>query len=179
MAVGRTCQPDPAGGDAQCWGGVQHSSDGLTWTAVPRQPALEIGFYYPTSGPGADMLGVASRPDAIVAIGYAVDGAPTVDAGGIFRPAVWVSRDGRTWERVPHSAIFDGARFSDVAATDKGFVIVGADYKAPALQGKPRGAIWTSGDGRAWRRVPDGRFSTSAATRTRARTLGRADRAES
>jgi hypothetical protein len=128
----------------------------LTWTAVPRQPGLEIGAYYPTSGPGADMIGVAARPDAIVAIGYSLDGAKTIAAGGTFRPAVWLSRDGRTWDRVPHSATFDGARFSDIAPTDHGFVIVGADYRDPSLQGKPRGAMWTSQDGRAWQRVPDG-----------------------
>jgi hypothetical protein len=156
VAVGRTCLPETSQHNLECWGAPQVSSDGLTWRTVPRQAALEIGAYYPTSGPGADMIGVAARPDAIVAIGYAVDGARTIDQGGIFRAAVWLSRDGRAWERVPYSPIFDGARFNDVAATEQGFVIVGADYRAPALQGKPRGAIWTSQDGRAWQRVPDG-----------------------
>ncbi len=155
VAVGRTCQPDPAGGDAPCWGGVHLSSDGLTWESVPRQPGLEIGAYYPTSGPGADMIGVAAGPDAIVAIGYAVDGAMTIEAGGVFRPAVWVSDDGRTWERVRDDGVFEGARFSDVVATESGYVIVGAVYDAQ-YRGQPRGAIWTSDDGRAWRRVPDG-----------------------
>lgn len=156
VAVGRACRGDPPGGVPECWGSPQVSSDGLTWEAVPRQAALEIGAYYPTSGPGADMIGVAARPDAIVAIGYAVDGASTLDAGGIFRPALWVSRDGRRWERVPHSGIFDRARFSDIAATGDGFVIVGAVYGALAPQGQPpRGAIWTSRDGRVWRLVPD------------------------
>lgn len=150
VAVGRTCQL------GECWGGPQLSSNGLSWEAVPRQPGLEIGAYYPTSGPGADMIGVAARPDAIVAIGYAVDGAMTIDAGGVFRPAVWVSPDGRTWERAPDGGTFQGARFSDVAATDEGFVIVGAVYDQGAPQGQPRGAIWTSQDGRAWRRIPDG-----------------------
>jgi hypothetical protein len=151
VAVGRTCQGET------CWGGPQLSVDGLTWELVPRQPALEIGAYYPTSGPGADMIGVAARADAIVAIGYAVDGAMTIDAGGVFRAAVWVSPDGRTWERAADGGIFQGARFSDVAATEQGFVIVGAVYDRLAPQGRPpRGAIWTSADGRAWQRVPDG-----------------------
>ncbi len=154
VTVGRTCQSVQRGVD--CWGGVRLSSDGLTWEVVPRQPGLEIGFYYPTSGPGADMIGVAAGSGAIVAIGYAVDGARTIDQGGVFRPAVWVSRDGRTWERAPTTGVFDRARFSDVVATDSGYVIVGAVYGTQAPRGQPRGAIWTSDDGRAWRRVPDG-----------------------
>jgi hypothetical protein len=155
VAVGRFCSQLP-NGDPDCWAAPQVSSNGISWEGVPRQPALEIGTYVATSGPFPGMFGVAARPGAIVAIGYAVDGAKTIDLGGVFRPAVWLSPDGRTWERVPHSTSFDGARFRDVAATDQGFVIVGADYRAPALQGKPRGAIWTSKDGRAWQRIPDG-----------------------
>ncbi len=154
VAVGRTCRQDP-GGDPQCWGGVQLSSDGLTWESVARQPGLEIGAYYPTSGPGADMIGVAAGSDAIVAIGYAIDGAMTLEQGGTFGPAVWVSTDGRTWHRTPDGGVFEGARFSDVVATADGYVIVGALYDAQ-YKGQPRGAIWTSDDGRAWRRVPDG-----------------------
>lgn len=156
IAVGRTCQPDQSGGELQCWGGVQLSSDGTTWESVPRQPGLEIGAYYPTSGPGADMIGVAARPDAIVAIGYALDGGMTIEAGGVFRPAVWVSADGRTWARAADDGVFEGARFSDIAATDDRFVIVGAVYGPDAPRGQPRGAIWTSVDGHEWQRAPDG-----------------------
>jgi len=155
VTVGRTCQPDPAGGEAQCWGGVQLSTNGLTWEIVPRQPGLEIGNYYPPSGPGADMIGVAAGRTGLVAMGYSMDGGTTIATGGSLRPAVWVSADGRTWERAPVGSVFEGARFSDIAATDKGFVIVGALYGPGPPQGKPHGAIWTSEDGRAWRRVPD------------------------
>jgi hypothetical protein len=156
VAVGRSCLPGAPGRDFQCNGGVQVSSDGLTWEAVPPQAALEVGSYFPTSGPGAEMIGVAARPDAIVAIGYAFEGGTPSAKNGVLRPAIWLSRDGRTWERVPHSTVFDGARFRAIAATEDGFIVVGADYRVPALQGKPRGAMWASTDGRAWRRVPDG-----------------------
>jgi hypothetical protein len=157
VAVGRACRPAVAGRDLECWGSPQLSTDGSTWQPVPRQPALEIGAYYPTSGPGADMYGVAARPDAIVAIGNAFDAAATTAQGGVFRPAIWVSPDGKTWERVPHSPSIEGARFNDVVATDDGFVIVGVVYAPGApSKGRPRGAIWTSHDGRAWQRVADG-----------------------
>ena len=156
VSVGRTCRPDPAGGEPLCWGGVQLSPDGFTWEIVPRQPGLEIGTYYPTSGPGADLIGVAAGPDTVITIGYALDGGAPIGLGGVLRPAVWVSSDARTWERTPDDAVFEGARFSDVVASDAGFVIVGAVYGPGAPQGAPRGAIWTSDDGRAWRRVPDG-----------------------
>ena len=157
VAVGHTCRPDPSGGDSQCWGSVQVSTDGLTWESVARQPGLEIGAYYPPSGPGADMIGVAAGADATVAIGYAVDGAMTTAQGGtVLKPAVWASGDGRTWERAADGGVFQGARFSDVVATTTGYVIVGAVYGPDAPQGQPRGAIWTSNDGRVWQRVTDG-----------------------
>jgi hypothetical protein len=92
-----------------------------------------------------------------VAIGYAMAGGPTIDAGGRLRPAVWTSPDGLQWERAADESVFQGARFSDVAATPDGFVIVGAVYEALfQAPGQPRGAIWTSADGREWQRVPDG-----------------------
>jgi hypothetical protein len=156
VAVGTICLPGAAGAERRCYGAPQLSTSGSSWEGVPPPPGLEVGAYAPTSGPFPGMFGVAARPGAIVSIGYAVDGGKPIGRGGVFRPAVWLSPEGRTWERVPHSAVFEGARFSDIAATDEGFVIVGAVYDALAPQGQlPRGAIWTSQDGRAWGRVPD------------------------
>jgi hypothetical protein len=151
VAVGNLCSQPPSG-ELDCWGAPQVSSDGSSWEGVPRQPGLETGTFIATSGPSTGMLGVAAKPgDAIVAIGYAVR------QGGGLGPAIWYSRDGRTWEREPNAAIFDGARFSDLVATGQGFVIVGVVYAPGAPKaGRPRGAIWTSPDGRAWQRVPDG-----------------------
>ena len=157
VAVGRPADGGCEGAPDQCWGGAWISSDGVTWQEAPRQASLEIGAYFPLSGPGSDMIGVAAGPDTIVAIGYAMAGAPTIDAGGELRPAVWTSTDGLQWERVADESIFERARFSDVAATDEGFVIVGAVYGVEQpLQGEPRGAIWTSVDAHEWQRVPDG-----------------------
>jgi hypothetical protein len=164
VAVGRPadrggCEGGPTDGfePDQCWGGAWISSDGVRWQEAPRQASLEIGTYFPTSGPGVDMIGVAAGSDSIVAIGYAMAGGPTIDAGGELRPAVWTSPDGLQWERVADETVFERARFSEVAATPDGFAIVGAVYDA-LLQapGQPRGAIWTSADGREWQRVPDG-----------------------
>lgn len=162
VAVGRPadggCQtPTDQSEPEQCWGGAWISSDGVIWQEAPRQASLEIGAYFPLSGPGVDMIGVGASPNTIVAIGYAMAGAPTIDAGGELRPAVWTSTDGLRWERVADESMFARARFSDIAATEEGFVIVGAVYGVEQpLQGEPRGAIWTSIDGRDWQRVPDG-----------------------
>jgi hypothetical protein len=68
--------------------------------------------------------------------------------------AVWVSPDGRVWERVPHDpAVFGAAdpaslssgRMQAVAAAGPGLVAVGtADGKS---------AVWVSSDGLVWERV--------------------------
>jgi anti-sigma factor RsiW len=162
VAVGRPadggCEtPTDQSEPEQCWGGAWISSDGVIWQEAPRQASLEIGAGFPLSGPGSDMIGVAADPDTIVAMGYAMAGAPTTDAGGRLGPAVWTSTDGLRWERVADESMFERARFSDVAATEEGFVIVGAVYGVEQpLEGEPRGAVWTSVDGREWQRVPDG-----------------------
>ncbi|MGI8703887.1 MAG: hypothetical protein ACR2JZ_05190 [Candidatus Limnocylindrales bacterium] len=163
VSVGRACDldPDNPGELLQCRGAVALSSDGVRWRDAPLQAALDVGNVIASSGPQGGMIGVAAGPSGLVGIGYSADGAGTADEQGGVRAAVWSSADGRTWQRVPDDDVFDGARFKDVAATEEGFVIAGAVYGpsvygAPALRQQPRGAIWTSNNGRDWERVPDG-----------------------
>jgi hypothetical protein len=147
VAVGHMCQLEPP----VCWGSIRLSRDGVTWEELPRTGGLEMVAPESPAALQPTLIGVAARPGAIVAIGYATNPLATVETD-VVRSAVWISGDGRTWSPVDTS-IFDGARVSDIVATTHGFVIVGADYSPRS--GGPRGAIWYSDDGRAWHRVLD------------------------
>jgi hypothetical protein len=118
-----------------------------------------------TSGDAsAGISGLAEGPDGVV---VAVGSAPN-DAGDP-AGAVWVSSDGRTWERIdPNAPVFateasirSNVLMLDVTWGPNGFVAVGTD-------GGDRPAIWNSPDGRAWTRIDlteqpfDGATSLSA-----------------
>jgi hypothetical protein len=105
---------------------------------------------------------VASSAGVIVAVGYAAEGDPS-GPDFHFGPAIWRSEDGLDWERIPVGGVFAGTclpgssdpsctRFESIEATSRGFVIAGARFGPEA----PRGALWTSVDGRTWERPPDG-----------------------
>jgi hypothetical protein len=78
------------------------------------------------------------------------------------RAAVWTSTDGRTWERVPHTAALDVGAFldtmedpstggmSDVVAGPAGLVAVGSVCTAEPPGCEPM--AWTSADGVWWER---------------------------
>jgi hypothetical protein len=114
-----------------------------TWSAVDGSP-LDVGAAVPVSGPELGIVAVAGSGDGYVAIGYADDGG--------FGAAVWRQGSGGPWERLPRDPEFADARLRTVAATGSGWVIGGEVFEA----GSPRAAIWTSADGRAWRRADDG-----------------------
>jgi hypothetical protein len=95
----------------------------------------------------------------------ATDGSVYVRAGAIWEtvdgvaygtetPAVWVSDDARTWERVGEQAFagIDGG-MSGVTFGPAGFVAVGTGSR-PA-DTFSRGLVWTSADGRSWTPVAD------------------------
>lgn len=76
-----------------------------------------------------------------------------VDEGGVLLR----SADGRTWDRVDaRAAGLDAVVLVDLAADDTTAMVLG--MPAPrAEDGSPTGlAVWTSVDGRAWTRIPDG-----------------------
>jgi hypothetical protein len=131
VAVGSDGSPDCDGGsDAAVWTSV----DGVTWSRVPHDEVVfggETDGYY-----GQSMSSVTAGGPGLVAVGS--------DVG---RAAVWTSRDGVTWSRVPHDeAVFAGSGMNSVAVGGPGLVAVG--------QAQNTAAVWTSPDGIAWSRVP-------------------------
>jgi hypothetical protein len=103
------------------------------------------------------------------------------------RAAVWTSRDGYTFERVPHTSAFDVGDFldtmedpttggmADVLAGPSGLVAVGSSCTAG-----PRAceaAVWVSADGADWERVTglpetSGGISAIAVSGTRLLAIG-------
>ncbi len=134
VAVGQT-GPTDTPGPAIVW----TSKDGRTWTRVPNGPVFA----------GGRMRAVANVPSiGFVAVGEDIAG----DTG-----RVWTSRDGRAWTLVPSQPIFGRpgiqVRMYDVTDSPSG-VLVGGTINAGVQYGEA--AIWTSPDGLAWSRTPDG-----------------------
>ena len=97
------------------------------------------------------MFDVTVGGPGLVAVGR--DG-PAIDGQG--DAAVWTSRDGLEWSRVPHDeSVFGGQgeqRMLSVTAGGPGLVAVG--FETPVgLLGRDA-AVWTSIDGLEWSRVP-------------------------
>lgn len=111
------------------------SVDGASWERAPADPTV--------FGPGQGVRAVTALPGGPgwVAVGTDV-------AGGSADPAVWLSAEGRAWQRVPAGGALGGLgdqELSDVAAGPSGIVAVGTD-------GGSAGA-WTSADGVSWAKV--------------------------
>lgn len=88
-------------------------------------------------------------------------GVGSDSSGGDLDAAVWLSADGREWERVPHDeGLFGGPgnqHMNTIVAGGPGFVAVGWDASGGDLDA----AVWTSVDGVTWERAggPDAGFS--------------------
>lgn len=132
------------------------STNGMTWTEVPL---------------GADVFPVASEILSLAAGrgGFVAVGRPYPDTG----PAVWTSPDGLRWRRAPSDQDAFVSRapkaqdpndylefdLQSVAAGPGGYVAVGGDARCiynvwvcmPA-----QAAVWTSEDGKVWKRVSSG-----------------------
>ena len=113
------------------------------WSRVPHDEAV-FG--------GADeqwMNSVTAGGPGLVAVG-SVGTEWDLDA------AVWTSADGLTWSRVPNDeAVFGGPSFqwmSSVTAGGPGLVAVG--WTGNKWDEDADAAVWTSGDGITWSRVP-------------------------
>jgi hypothetical protein len=122
--------------------------DGVVWTSVDGRSWTRLQDPE-VFGSNVAMLAVASGPAGIVAVGSkdpqgAYPEAPIAPESCQMFPGAWFSTDGRVWEPTP---VGGNGTMLDVTAVDDGFLAVGCD-----LYG---GAIWTSGDGRAWRRIQD------------------------
>jgi hypothetical protein len=158
VAVGQTGPADDLGPAA-----VWTSADGLSWTRVPDGPVFQAGR----------MRAIASIPSiGLVAVGEDLAG----DTG-----IVWLSKDGRTWTRSPADPIFGRSgiqvRIYTVTAGPNGALAAGT-LDTGVQYGEA--AVWTSSDGLAWKRAPDGpEFldnEVTAATRWNDRVVAVGDR---
>ena len=164
---------DPEGG----WGVtsiVWTSPDGTDWTAVPLYQ-IPIFSDIVEGGPGLVATGqdevwtsregtVWTRADGPRSslgdtrssagdIGEVTVGGPGLVAVGqsaFGDAAVWTSREGTTWTRVPHDETVFGRpgyqTMSSVTVGGPGLVAVGGD--------RGLAAVWTSPDGSRWTRIP-------------------------
>lgn len=110
---------------------------GLTWERIPDDGVPSRLHAVVAGGPGFVAVGNANPSNA---------GLPDVDPP---HAAVWISSDGRAWERLPDEAAFRLARMSAIAERDGLLVAAGA-----AREGEDDvPAIWRSSDGRRWSRI--------------------------
>ena len=80
--------------------------------------------------------------------------------------SLWRSDDGITWELVPDEAgVFSGAEVNALVETESGIAAVGGRIEKEvnpddfaAEQTRP--AVWLSGDGAAWERIPDDQIAS-------------------
>ena len=121
------------------------SSDARAWEEIEGAGSFD----------GAVIVGLASRPGRLVAIGYQV-GAMGSGSSGASAPVSWTSTDGRSWAgpvRLPAAPTNGFA--TAIASHPSGFVAVG---DAPRLEdGYVTGRqplAWSSPDGLAWTATP-------------------------
>jgi len=120
-----------------------------TTTTLPAEPVwMRVADDGSVFG-GADdqgMMGVVAGGFGVVAVGYDY-------SGGDGDAAVWTSGDGSTWSRAAHDEASLGGsgdqEMTNVVVGGPGFVAVGWEYSEES-----DAAVWTSGDGLAWTRVP-------------------------
>lgn len=110
---------------------------GLTWESVPDDGVPPRLHDLAAGGPGFVAVGNANPSNA---------GLPDPDPP---HAAIWVSADGREWERLPDEAAFQLARMNAIAASDG--LLVAAGVHRAGEDDLP--AIWRSSDGRLWSRV--------------------------
>jgi hypothetical protein len=123
------------------------SVESLTWSRVeldevvfnPRYDSLSS---VTAGGPGFVAVGQTNAPNSVELNG---------DAG------VWTSGDGITWSLIPHDEPPLGGlgyqTMESVTAGGPGLVAVGGVLDEPG-RGGLFAAVWTSGDGTAWSRIP-------------------------
>lgn len=123
-----------SGTDAAVW----VSADGVSWERIPNNDEA-------LGGPGMQiMTSAAAWGEGLIAVGAEMSDTTA-------HAAVWMSRDGVSWTRVPHDATTFGNAgaligMTSVAVRDNGPIAVGWTvddyYMLPT--------IWTSLDGTAW-----------------------------
>ena len=126
----------PFDADAVVWTSV----DGFIWTRVPHDEEVFGG-----SGHQA-ISGVTAAGPGLVAVG--------VERSTNMQGVIWTSVDGLTWTRVAgdESGSLDAGQMNSVAVGDSGLVAVGWIGRVGGPYSDA--AVWTSGDGIVWTRVP-------------------------
>ena len=167
-------------------GSVWTSPDGAGWTEIEYDPQA-FGSILAGFG-AVVLEGVAVAPGGwLSAVGWdALDpGGIDPAAGGERVGAAWHSADGLNWTRVAHDPAVFGeesgyVQINGVTPGGPGLVAVGAEadfaphgflfnntafWEPSTLEAEEllaeeglRGAVWTSADGLAWRRVPSGQL---------------------
>ena len=112
------------------------STDGSTYEATAGGPAVG-GF--------ASVMGAAVRDDIWLAVGTDYER---------FLPIVWMSSDGREWQRATTTGLERRGDMSSIVATERGFVATGA-YRTGADPGSGPfvPALWRSVDGAVWEEI--------------------------
>lgn len=139
-----TAQGAPSSGHAPLpQGVVWTSTTGLSWQRIPTPG---------TVFQGASLSSVTAGGPGYVAVGT-VQTRPSPTPTTNYRSAIWVSSDGARWYPASDAGPrFRAAFITDVAAGGPGLVAVGSAYSAAGRPQAP--AIWTSTNGRSWRRLP-------------------------
>ena len=115
------------------------SSDGLQWTLVDAMPQVGVA------------RGVTATKD-----GYTAWGTECLDVcGPPKQAALWRSKDGRSWLRVPSQPSLARGEVYEIVATPTGALAAGATYDD---DGYPTGVVWRTVDGTKWTKIalPDG-----------------------
>lgn len=127
---------DAAGGDFD--GAIWTSSGGIVWSRVEENESV-------LGGPGdQQVITVAPHGPGFVAVGRE-------ERNGDEDAAVWLSRNGKSWERMPSSGSLSGHGdqvMLGVTSTPLGLVAVG---RVVHTDDEIDGAVWTSVDGTSWK----------------------------
>lgn len=129
-------QPGVIGRDWAKAGLVEPGDGDPTRTTPPYVNPGSLGHPQAYQGGQADLLDVAAGGPGLVAVGYLARD---------FRADAWHSPDGVTWTRVGDFPADESSVASAVAAGEAGLAAVGV--------AGPDASVWTSADGRAWRRL--------------------------
>ena len=110
----------------------------MSWERLPYDPVFDDAW----------ITAVTEGGPGLVAVGYFLEEPYPADWHS--DAAVWVSADGRSWERIGDASAFPGddPYFSDVAAGPEGLTAIGFEGF-----GVTTPFVWTSPDGTEWARA--------------------------
>ncbi len=138
------------GGQVVAVGARSGSARGLLWTTTDGVAWRDRGYAFAGN---IEVVGVAAGPSSFVVAGSFRTPA---DASGARRlmGAAWTSADAATWDRftMPVDTETGDFRLTYVTFVGSRFVALG---RASDIDAHPGMLVWTSTDGRAWRRGQD------------------------